>query len=78
MEMVIESDSEESVVFVDKGNDNTQAIDNNDLTVMLTDTELDSESDSYELLDMVIDTAPSSAAPSSAAPSQPPIISIPR
>ena len=43
MEMVIESDSEESVVFVDKGNDNTQAIDNNDLTVMLTDTELDSE-----------------------------------
>ena len=83
MEMVIESDSEESVVFVDKGNDNTQAIDNNDLTVMLTDTESDSESDSYELLDMVIDTVPSSAASSSAAsssvaPSQPPIIRIPR
>ena len=39
MEMVLESDSEESVVLVD----NTQAIDNNDLTVMLTDTELDSE-----------------------------------
>ena len=83
MEMVIESDSEESVVFVDKGNDNTQAIDNNDLTVMLTDTELDSELDSYELLDMVIDTVPSSAASSSAAsssvaPSQPPIIRIPR
>ena len=74
MDMVIESDSEESVVFVDKGNDNTQAIDNNDLTVMLTDTELDSESDSYELLDMVIDTVPSSAASSSVAPSQPPII----
>ena len=80
MEMVIESDSEESVVFVDKGNDNTQAIDNND---RITDTELDSESDSYELLDMVIDTVPSSAASSSAAsssvaPSQPPIIKIPR
>ena len=79
MEMVIESDSEESVVFVDKGNDNTQAIDNND---RITDTELDSESDSYELLDMVIDTVPSSAASSSAAsssvaPSQPPIIGIP-
>ena len=76
MEMVIESDSEESVVFVDKGNDNTQAIDNNDLTVMLTDTELDSESDS--LLDMAIDSMPSSAASSSAAPSQPSITSIPR
>ena len=74
MEMVIESDSEESVVFVDSGNDNKQAIDNNDLIEMLTDT----ESDSYELLDMVIDTVPSSAASSSAAPSQPPIISIPR
>ena len=72
MEMVIESDSEESVVFVDKGNDNKQAIDNNDLIEML------SESDSYELLDMVVDTVPSSAASSSAAPSQPPIISIPR
>ena len=78
MEMVIESDSEESVVFVDRGNDNKQAIDNNDLIEMLTDTELDSESDSYELLDMVIDNVPSSAASSSAAPSQPPIISIPR
>ena len=83
MEMVIESDSEESVVFVDKGNDNTQAIDNNDLTLRLTDTELDSESDSYELLDMVIDTVPSSTASSSAAsssvaPSQPPVIKIPR
>ena len=66
MEMVLESDSEESVVLVD----NTQAIDNNDLTVMLTDTELDS-------LDMVIDTVPSSAASSSVAPSQPPIIGIP-
>ena len=77
MEMVIESDSEESVVFVDWANDNKQAIDNNDLIEMLTDTEFDSESDSYELLDMVIDTVPSSAAPSSAAPSQPPIISIP-
>ena len=78
MEMVIELDSEESVVLVDKGNDNTQAIDNDDLTKMLTDTELDSESDSYELLDMVIDTVPSSAASSSVAPSQPPIIRIPR
>ena len=83
MEMVIESDSDESVVFVDKGNDNTQAIDNNGLTMRLTDAELDSESDSYELLDMVIDTVPSSAASSSAAsssvaPSQPPIIKIPR
>ena len=60
-------------MFVDWANDNKQAIDNNDLIEMLTDT----ESDSYELLDMVIDTVPSSAAPSSAAPSQPPIISIP-
>ena len=76
MEMVIESDSEESVVFVDKGNDNTQAIDNNDLTVMLTDTELDSESDSYEMLTDGQWVA--STASSSAAPSQPPIISIPR
>ena len=66
MEMVIESDSEESVVFVDKGNDNMQAIDNND---GITDTELDSESDSYELLDMVIDIVPSSAASSSVASS---------
>ena len=74
MEMVLESDSAESVVLVD----NTKAIDNNDLTVMLTDTELDSESDSYELLGMVIDTVPSSAASSSVAPSQPPIIRIPR
>ena len=73
MEMVIESDSEESVVFVDRANDNKQVIDNHDLIEMLTDT----ESDSYELLDMVIDTVPSSAASSSAAPSQPPIISIP-
>ena len=70
-------------MLVNKGNDNTQAIDNNDLTVMLTDTELDSESDSYELLDMVVDDVPSSAASSAAAscsvaPSQPPIIRIPR
>ena len=64
MEMVIESDSEESVVFVDRANDNKQAIDNNDLIEMLTDT----ESDSYELLDMVIDNVPSSAASSSSAP----------
>ena len=73
MEMVIESDSEESVAFVDWANDNKQAIDNNDQIEMLTDT----ESDSYELLDMVIGNVPSSAASSSAAPSQPPIISIP-
>ena len=70
-------------MLVNKGNDNTQAIDNNDLPVMLTDTELDSESDSYELLDMVVDDVPSSAASSAAAscsvaPSQPPIIRIPR
>ena len=69
MEVVIESDSDESVVFVI---DNKQAIDSNDQIEML------SESDSYELLDMVIDNVPSSAASSSAAPSQPPIISIPR
>ena len=72
MEVVIESDSDESVLFVDMAIDNKQAIDNNDPIEML------SESDSYELLDMVIDNVPSSAAPSSAAPSQPPIISIPR
>ena len=72
MEMVIESDSEESVVFVDSANDNKQAIDNYDLI------ELDSESDSYELLDMVIDNVPSSAASSSTAPSHPSIISITR
>ena len=69
MEVVIESDSDESVVFVI---DNKQAIDSNDQIEML------SESDSYELLDMVIDTVPSSAASSSVAPSQPPIIRIPR
>ena len=78
MGMVIDLDSEESVVFVDRGNDNKQAIDNNDLIEMLTDTELDGESGSYELLDMVVDTVPSSAAPSSVAPSQPSIIRIPR
>ena len=72
MEVVIESDSDESVVFVDMAIDNKQAIDNNDLIEML------SESDSYESVDMVIDNVPSSAASSSAAPSQPPIISIPR
>ena len=72
MEMVIDSDSEELVVFVNRGNDNTQAIDNDDLTAML------SESDSYESLDMVIDAVPSSAVSSSGAPSQPPIIRIPR
>ena len=59
-------------MFVDMAIDNKQAIDNNDLIEML------SESDSYELLDMVIDTVPSSAASSSVAPSQPPIIRIPR
>ena len=67
MEVVIESDSDESVVFVI---DNKQAIDSNDEMEML-------ESDWDELLDLVIDNVPSSAAPSSAAPSQPPIISIP-
>ena len=67
MEVVIESDSDESVVFVI---DNKQAIDNNDEMEML-------ESDWDELLDLVIDNVPSSAASSSAAPSQPPIISIP-
>ena len=72
MEVVIESDSDESVVFVDMAIDNKQASDNNDLIEML------SESDSYELLDMVIDNVPSSAASSSAAPLLPPIISIPR
>ena len=68
MEVVIESDSDESVVFVI---DNKQAIDSNDEMEML-------ESDWDELLDLVIDNVPSSAASSSAAPSQPPIISIPR
>ena len=53
MEVVIESDSDESVVFVDMAIDNKQVIDNNDLIEML------SESDSYELLDMVIDNVPS-------------------
>ena len=67
MEVVIESDSDESVVFVI---DNKQAIDSNDEMEML-------ESDWDELLDLVIDNVPSSAASSSAAPSQPPIISIP-
>ena len=72
MEVVIESDSDESVVCVHMAIDNKQAIDNNDLIAML------SESDSYESVDMVIDNVPSSAASSSAAPSRPPIISIPR
>ena len=71
MDVVVESDSDESVVFVDMAIDNKQAIDNNDLIEML------SEPDSYESVDLVIDNVPSSAASSSAAPSQPPIISIP-
>ena len=70
--MVIESDSDESVVFVDMAIDNKQAIDNNDLIEML------SESDSYSGVDMDIDNVSSSVASSSAAPSLPPIISIPR
>ena len=73
MEMVIELDSEESDSLTV---DYTQAIDNDDLTKMLTDTELDSESDSYEMLTDGQWVA--SAGPSSAAPLQPPIISIPR
>ena len=73
MEVVIESDSDESVVSVDMAIDNMQAIDGNDLMKMLT--ELDSESDSYEMLTDGQWVA--SAASSSAAPSQPPIISIP-
>ena len=72
MEVIIESDSDESVVFVDMAIDNKQAIDNNDLIEML------SESDSYSGVDVDIDNVPSSAASSSAAPSRPPIISIPR
>ena len=74
MEVVIESDSDESVVLVDMAIDNMQAIDGNDLMKMLT--ELDSESDSYEVLTDGQWVA--SAASSSAAPLQPPIISIPR
>ena len=84
MEVVIESDSDKSVVFVNMAIDNTQAIDNNeldmgstlDLMETLTDTDSDSESPGSDVL-LVIDTVPSSAASSSAAPSQPPIISIP-
>ena len=73
MEVVIESDSDESVeLLIEPSASNKQAFDNHDLIDML------SESDSYESLDMVIDNVPSSAAPSSTAPSQPPIIGIPR
>ena len=53
MEVVIESDSDESVVFVDMAIDNKQAIDNETL----------SESDSHESPDTVIDNVPSPADP---------------
>ena len=69
MEVIIESDSDGSVVWVDMAIDNKQGIDNNDLIEMLSD---------LDVADMDIDNEPSSAASSSAAPSQPPIISIPR
>ena len=74
MEVVIESDSDESVVLVDMEAPHPGVSSGG--VEMLTDTELDSESDSYEMLTDGQWVA--SAAPSSAAPSQPPIISIPR
>ena len=39
MEVVIESDSDESVVFVDMAIDNKQAIDSNDLIEMLSESD---------------------------------------
>ena len=66
MEVVIESDSDESVVvFVDKAIDNKHAIDNK---LTDTDTKLASASDSKEDIVMVDPTS---------APLWPPIISIP-
>ena len=77
MEVVIESDSDESVVFVDMAIDNKQAP---ELAMPEPDSgtakdliEMLSESDSDESVDMIIDNVSSSAAPS-----RPPIISIPR
>ena len=72
MEVVIESDSDESVLLVDMTFNNKQATDNSD------PIESFGESDSYESVDVVIDNVPSSTASSSTAPSRPPIISIPR
>ena len=74
MEVVIESDSDESVVLVDMEAPHPGVSSGG--VEMLTDTELDSESDSYEMLTDGQWVA--SAGPSSAAPLQPPIISIPR